>query len=156
VHGVSDISVYANGPSTTADFYLAQVDPVHAGKTMRVTLFDSGEGANTLRILDPNGDPASFTWSTLCNPPTPPSGSCSGSGTSLDVSGSGAQPYSGLRSTSKYNDRYMTLDIALPANYTGLYGTKTWWKVQYTAGANPTDRTTWSANIVGDPVHLLK
>lgn len=156
VHGVSDISIYANGASTTADFYLAQIDPVHAGKTMRVTLFDAGEGADTLRIIDPNGNAATFAWSTPCSPPTPPTGGCSGSGTSLNVSGTGTQPYTGLNSNSKYNDRYMVLDITLPANYTGLFGTKTWWKVRYAAGSNPTDRTTWSVNIVGDPVHLLK
>jgi hypothetical protein len=156
VHGVSDISIFANGASTTADFYLAQIDPVHAGKTMRVTLFDAGEGANTLRVIDPNGNPATFSWSTPCSPPTPATGGCSGTGTSLNVSGTGTQPYTGLNSNSKYNDRYMVLDITLPANYTGLYGTKTWWKVRYAAGSNPTDRTTWSVNIVGDPVHLVK
>jgi Putative Flp pilus-assembly TadE/G-like len=156
VHGVADMSIFANAPSANADFYLAQIDPVHAGKTMRVTLFDAGEGANTLQIIDPNGNPASFSWSTACNPPTPPTGSCSGSGTSLDVSGTGTQPHAGLNSTSKYNDRYMVLDIALPPNYTAVYGTKTWWKVRYNTGATPTDRTTWSVNIVGDPVHLVK
>jgi Flp pilus assembly protein TadG len=155
VHGVYDMSIFANGASTTAEFYLAQIDPIHAGKTMRVTLFDAGEGASTLRVVDPNGNPASFTWFTPCNPPTPPSGSCSGSGSSLDVSGSGTQPYSGLQSSSKYNDRYLILDIGLPANYSAVFGTKTWWKIRYTAGTNPTDRTTWSVNIVGDPVHLV-
>ncbi len=156
LHGVSDMSIYANGTSATSTFYLAQIDAVHAGKTMRVTLFDPGEGSNSLRILDPNGTAATFSWSTPCNPPTPPTGGCSGSGSSLDVSGSGTQPYSSLQSTSKYSDRYIIIDIPLPANYTGLYGTKTWWKISYSAGSSPTDRTTWSVNIVGDPVHLVK
>jgi hypothetical protein len=156
VHGVYDMSIFANGASTTADFYLAQIDPVHAGKTMRVTLFDAGEGASTLRVMDPNGNAASFNWSTPCNPPTPPAGSCFGSGNSLSVSGTGAQPYSGLRSNSKYNDRYLVLDIPLPNNYSALYGNNRWWKVRYSAGSNPSDRTTWSVNIVGDPVHLVK
>lgn len=156
VHGVSDMSIFANGPAATSEFYLAQVDPVHAGKTMRVTLFDAGEGSNYLQILDPNGNPASFTWSTACNPPMPITGPCYGTGTQLDVSGTGPQPYSGLNSTSKFNDRYVVLDIALPPNYSALYGNKRWWKVRYVAGENPTDRTTWSVNIVGDPVHLLK
>jgi hypothetical protein len=159
VYGVSDMSIYVNGESATASFYLAQIDPVHAGKTMRITLFDSGEGASSLRILDPNGTARAFTWSTFCNPPTPPSGSCSGTSTgtppALDVSGTGTQPFTGLNSSSKYNDRSMIIDIPLPANYTTLFGTKTWWKVQYVAGSNPTDRTTWSVNIVGDPVHLI-
>ncbi len=156
IHAVTDMSIYATLPGATADFYLAQIDPVHAGKTMRLTLFDPGEGANSLQILDPNGSPASFSWSTQCNPPTPPTGGCSGSGTSLDVSGTGAQPFSGLQSSSRYNDRYVTLDVKLPNNYSTLYGTKTWWKVRYAVGTTPTDRTTWSVNIVGDPVHLLK
>jgi Flp pilus assembly protein TadG len=156
VHGVYDMSIFANGASTTAEFYLAQIDPVHAGKTMRVTLFDAGEGADTLRVIDPNGNPASFTWFTPCNPPTPPTGSCSGSGTSLSVTGSGTQPYTGLHSNSKYNDRYLIIDIPLPANYAALYGANRWWKIRYSAGSNPTDRTTWSVNIVGDPVHLVK
>ena len=160
VHGVYDMSIFANGASATSQFYLAQIDPVHAGKTMRVTLFDPGEGSTTLRIRDPNGTAASFSWFTQCNPPTPPTGGCSGSGTSLSVANSGSgsqtQPYSGLNGSSKYNDRYVIIDIPLPANYAALYGNNRWWKVEYVAGSNPTDRTTWSVNIVGDPVHLVK
>jgi len=71
------------------------------------------------------------------------------------VSGTGTQPYTGLQSSSKYNDRFITIDIPLPSNYTTIYGTKVWWKVRYNVGSSPTDRTTWSVNIVGDPVHLL-
>jgi hypothetical protein len=159
VHAVSDLSIFANISSTSPTFYLAQIDPIHAGKTMRINMFDSGEGASSLQILDPNGNPAAFNWSTPCNPPTPPSGSCSGSATgsnpSLDVSGTGTQPFTGLNSNSKYNDRYITIDIPLPSNYTSVYGTKTWWKVKYNVSSDSTDRTTWSVNIVGDPVHLL-
>jgi hypothetical protein len=133
---------------------------------MRINLFDSGEGASSLQILDPNGNPTPFTWSTPCNPPTPPTGTCTGTATApdpkLDVSGSGTQPYTGLLSPSKYNDRFITIDIPLPPNYSSVYkdlatGTvKTWWKVRYNVGSQPTDRTTWSVNIVGDPVHLLQ
>lgn len=159
VHAVSDLSIFANISSTAPSFYLAQIDAIHAGKTMRINLFDSGEGASSLQILDPNGNPAAFNWSTACNPPTPPSGSCSGtasgSNPSLSVAGTGTQPYTGLNSNSKYNDRYITIDIPLPSNYATVYGTKTWWKVKYNVGSTTTDRTTWSVNIVGDPVHLL-
>jgi hypothetical protein len=159
VHGIGDMSIYANlggSSGATATFYLAQVEPVHAGKTMQITLFDAGEGAQKIEVLDPNGNPATFTWSTPCNPPTPPTGGCSGSNvTSLNVSGTGTQPYTGLQSTSRYNDRRMTLDIKLPPDYTTRYGTKVWWQIRYTVGTTPTDRTTWSVNILGDPVHLV-
>jgi hypothetical protein len=160
VHAVSDMSIFANLSGSTADFYLAQIDPIHAGKTMRINLFDSGEGASSLQILDPNGNPAAFNWSTPCSPPTPPTGGCSGTASganpSLDVSGTGTQPYTGLQSSSKYNDRFITIDIPLPTNYSTVYGGKVWWKVRYNVGSSPTDRTTWSVNIVGDPVHLLQ
>jgi len=146
VHAVSDLSIFANISSTAPSFYLAQIDPIHAGKTMRINLFDAGEGAQSLQILDPNGNPAAFAWSTPCNPPAPPTGSCSGTATgsnpSLDVSGTGTQPYAGLNSSSKYNDRYITIDIPLPSNYATVYGTKTWWKVKYNVGSSSTDRTT--------------
>jgi hypothetical protein len=159
IHGVGDMSIFANLGGTsgsTATFYLAQIDPIHAGKTMQVSLFDAGEGAQKIEVLDPNGSPATFSWSTLCNPPTPPTGGCSGSSvTSINVSGTGTQPYTGLQSTSKYNDRKLTLDIKLPVNYTTVYGTKVWWQIRYTVGSTSTDRTTWSVNIVGDPVHLV-
>ncbi len=159
IHGVGAMSIFANlgGVSgSTATFYLAEVDPVHAGKTMQVTLFDSGEGAQGIEVLDPNGAPATFNWRTPCSPPTPPTGACSGSAiTSLNVSGTGTQPYSGLQSNSRYNDRRMILDIGLPTNYTAVYGTNVWWRIRYTVGSTATDRTTWSVNILGDPVHLV-
>ena len=67
------------------------------------------------------------------------SGGCSGSNvTSLNVSGTGTQPYTGLQSNSKYNDRRMILDISLPPNYTTVYGTKVWWQIRYTVVPPPT------------------
>lgn len=162
LHAISAMSIYANLSGTSASFYLAQIDAIHAGKTMRINLFDTGEGANTVEIYGPDGVAKSFTWTTPCSPQTPPYGGCSGSGTSLDVSNTGCpgsgcpQPYAGLRSTSKYSDRFITIDIPLPSNYNGFLGNY-WWKIRYTmTNGTPTDRTTWSVNIVGDPVHLLQ
>jgi hypothetical protein len=50
----------------------------------------------------------------------------------------------------------MALDIALPDNYATVYGANEWWKIKYTLDATPTDRTTWSVSIIGDPVHLVE
>ena len=163
VHGVENISIFANlggGSGATATFYLADVDAVYAGKTMVISLFDTGEGAQSIQILDPNGNPYAFTWTTPCQPGTPsiasPSTGCSGaSSTTLNVSGSGTQPWPNLSSTSLYNDRSMDLKIVLPSNYASLYGTNSWWKIRYTVGSTATDRTTWSAKITGNPVHLV-
>ena len=151
VYAVNDLPLYASLALTT-DFYMAEIDPRHAGKTLQVTLFDVGEGANGVEILDPNGNPATFTWETECSPPiVPPSGGCSGSGTYLDVSGTGAQPGGRRMSASKYNDRSIVISIQIPDDYPYAGN---WWKVRYHASASMTDRTTWSVRVLGDPVRL--
>ena len=157
VHGVDSMSVFNNLSGSTADFYLAQVDSVYAGKQLGLDLFDSGEGASTMQVLDPNGNPASFTWSTNCLPLPAPAGGCSGGPTtSLDVSGTGTQPYPYLASSARYNDRTVHITIQLPTDYTGTYGSHQWWKIRYATGGAATDRTTWSASINGNPVHLVE
>lgn len=160
VHGVAEMSIYANQPGTQADFYLAQVDPVHAGKTLRVELFDPGEGASAIQVLNPNGTVEPFTWSTPCNPPTPPTGGCSGTsgaGDRLVVSGTGTQPSPNLSSNSRYNNRRVTLLVDIPADAVTRYAGKAWWKIRYqTTASAVTDRTTWGATIIGDPVHLVE
>lgn len=154
VYAVNDLPVYASLSGLQTDFYLAEIDPRHAGKNLEVTLFDVGEGAEEIRILDPNGNPAAFTWETACGGGVvAPAGGCSGSGTVIDVSGTGPQPGAFRMSASRYNDRALVLRIPLPANYASVYAGN-WWKVRYSAGAVMTDRTTWSVKVVGDPVRL--
>jgi hypothetical protein len=158
VHGYSDLSIFANLSGTTAEFYLAQVGAQYAGKTMSVSLFDLGEGAALVEVLDPNGDEVQFDWSTPCtNPPAPATNGCTGNDVwSLNPNTqSASQPYPRTSSSYIYNDRSLTLTVALPTDYAAKYGTKEWWKIRYTVASAPTDRTTWSVNINGSPVHLV-
>ena len=155
------LGVNAQVASSTASFFLASVDPVYAGKQMVVGLFDPSEGGQTIEILDPNGNPVSFTWSTTDNLPTAAPGALaySGSGTSLDVSGSATPKPSHRRNPGKFNDRKVVAIVDLPTNYATLYCTptcKTWWKLRYTFGSTSvSDRTTWSVSVIGDPVRLV-
>jgi hypothetical protein len=177
VHGVSEISVYANQSGvTTANFYLAQIDPAYANKIMQVTLFDPGEGAQTIKLLDPTGASVGFTWTSDCSKIddpysgaakvtiNAPSGGCSGTATALnglDVSGTGTVAWSTpsgtprVSSTSKFSDRLITLQLSVPTTvWASSLGN--WWKIQYITGSGTvTDRTTWSVSILGAPVHLI-
>jgi hypothetical protein len=156
VYALQDLPIFATISGVVAEFFLAEVDPGHAGKALEITLFDVGEGARSVEILDPNGSPAAFTWRTDCTPPiVAPAGGCSGRATVLDVSGTGAQPGPHRISASKYNDRSLILTIDLPPDYADVYAGN-WWKVRYRAGASVNDRTTWSARVIGDPVRLIQ
>ncbi|MFQ5556787.1 MAG: pilus assembly protein TadG-related protein [Acidimicrobiales bacterium] len=145
------MSIYAALPGSTADFFLAEIGDEHEGKLMRITLFDPGEGSDSLQILDPDGIPVSFSWSTT-------DGLFSGSGTSLDVSqtSSSWRP-AGNASSYQFSDRFVEIDINLPNDFTTAYATSDrWWKVKYDTGSAPTDRTSWAVEILGDPVRLLE
>jgi Flp pilus assembly protein TadG len=162
MHGYQDLSLYAtldsSASATTATFYLAQVGAQYAGKTMTIKLFDLGEGADKVEILDPNGNPVNFDWETDCSNPPAALTTCSATSVaSLDPSpqNTAYRPYPRISSKYIYNDRSLTLSVDLPSDYTGSYGTKQWWKIRYTIGSGATDRTTWSATISGSPVHLV-
>ena len=158
VHAVNDMSVYAFESGSAAVFYLAALDPAYVGKTMTVSLFDPGEGAQAIQVLDPNGNPVNFTWSTPCgNGIANADGGCSGSGSSLDVSGSNAtQPYPNTRPGGRFNDRMVSIQVPLPSNYASLYGGQTWWKIKYsTTSGSVNDRTTWAVTVNANPIHLV-
>lgn len=159
VYAVADMGVFASLSGSRAEFFLSEIGPEYSGKQMVVTLFDPGEGAQTLRIKDPDGDYVAFDWQVDCAGVTHPTGGCSGSASANGGLGLGGDnhPQPGPRrlSDSKYNDRALSLTIDLPDDIADEYGGATWWKVEYEVGSSPTDRTTWAVEVKGDPVRLL-
>ena len=145
------MSIYAALAGSAADFFLAEIGDEHEGKSMKITLFDPGEGSDYLQILNPDGTAVSFTWETT-------DGVYSGSGTSLTVSGGcGANCPTGNASSSQFSDRFVEITVPLPTDFAAAYTTTDrWWRIYYNTGAAPTDRTSWSVEILGDPVRLLE
>lgn len=165
VYAVEHLPLYASLSNGTSEFYLAEVPAQQAGKQLEVSLFDVGEGAERIEILDPAGVPVPFTWTTDCAITVPAIG-CSGTsegwtnpatGTflphTLNVAGTGNQIYANTLSDSLWNDRTVVLAVDVPNDYATSY-TGRWWRVRYTFGADITDRTTWSVRVLGDPVRL--
>ena len=60
--------------------------------------------------------------------------------------------------SAKYNGSWVTLDIKIPATYTCTMDTLPgcWWKIQYVINGQANDTTTWAAQVIGDPVHLVQ
>jgi hypothetical protein len=152
VYGGGRMAAYTNldetGAGGTQRFYFAQIEGVHAGKTMVITLFDPGEASSPswLRFLSPQGGTyqyATFDWSSN-------DGRSGTSVTSIQTSDG----------TPLFNNRIVTIDIALPADYAsgGLdpngIGEDGWWLVEYDVRAG-NDTTTWEVGIRGNPVHLV-
>lgn len=150
IYGGGRMVAYNNLESGAQTFYLAQIDAVHAGKTMIISLFDPGDvvGDATLRIKSPDGNAynnATFNYSS-------DNGQPSGSNvTSILVRFGG---------TSYYDNSVLTIEVPLPQTY-GSGGLTPpgeilpgWWKIEYTVGGG-NDTTTWEVSIRGNPVHLV-
>lgn len=148
VYGRDAISVYANSQDATASFFLAEIEPEHTGKTLELELWDPGEGGNTIKFLKPTGEntwqAVDVTWTSYNDDGSPHDASTSSEPTiSLQTDGN-----------DRFNGRLLRIQIPLegydpPAN-------NRWWKIEYSFGSKVTDRTTWSARVIGDPVHLLE
>ena len=167
VFGLEHLPLFAQGTASPI-FFLASIDARHNGKTMEVTLYDSAEGASTIELLDPNGNPSQFTWEVLCadgseavsgtcpQGDTTPTGGRSSGGlvTVVDVSGTGTRTFGQNTQNGKYSDRLLRLSVELPSDIATAYSGATWWKIRY-GGSFGGDRTTWSVKLIGDPVRLL-
>jgi hypothetical protein len=149
VYGGGRMVAYANMDAATSTFYLAQIEAVHAGKTLVISIFDPGESSGDafLRILSPDGNAynyQTFNWAA--------DDGRSGTGvTQIQTSVGGA---------AQFNNHLVTITIPLPSTYgsgglTPAGETEAgWWKIEYQMNA-ANDTTTWGVNINGNPVHLI-
>jgi Flp pilus assembly protein TadG len=151
VYGTERMAMYNNINNGTALFYLAQIDKVHAGKTMEIRLFDPGDvgGDATLRIKKPSQlgySDATFSY-------TADNGRSGTNVTSIQTASGGS---------NLYQNSWITISVPLPTTY-GVGDTLIpagerqagWWKIQYAITASGNDTTTWEVNIRGNPVHLV-
>ena len=161
----------------SAQFYLAEIEPIHVGKSVEIRLWDPGDTGNlsaTLRVKVPVGGAyvdAPLDWvatrvasgAANCtgktdnnvNPPATiswPDGS--GSGDPYIVTNTGG--------SSQFNGCWLTIVVVIPGNYDGVAptaGDQNWWKIEYSMGGASTDNafdlTTWQVTIRGNPVHLV-
>jgi hypothetical protein len=170
IYAIDRLSVFAAFADSVPEFYLAEIGPEHGNKEFVISLFDVGEGTRYLEIIEPDGDEATFDWEVIDEtdadtaPTAQPSGGVwNGTTNRLYADGNasgctgGGYPQAGPHrsSTSRYNDRRIELRIDLPADITAAYGGQYWWKVRYQSCGAPSDRTTWGAGVIGDPVRLI-
>ncbi len=142
LYGLGDMSIYANVAAGLTDFFLAEVEEIHAGKRLVVELFDPGDanGNNFLTIVDPFGN------SPPCRIVVPADGIDSTQASCV---------INATRPAFDYNGDWITVEIELPDSYT-CNGSDCWWHIEYDYQGSATDTTTWTARIEGNPVRLVE
>lgn len=162
VFAFENLSVYAGSQGSTAQFFLASIGQEHSGKTLVIDLYDPGEGGDTLRLVDPANNYATFTYRVVQRfaGENDPSGGWGpfNNRTVVNVGGTGNPPGSNRLSEYLFNERQLRLEVQLPPNIEEVYGGRTWWRVEYKFSGEKTvtDRTTWSVGVRGNPVRLVE
>lgn len=164
VHGHGAMEAFTPLPGGTAStFYLAQIDAVHAGKTMEINLWDPGDTGNlaaNIQILQPGASgysPATLSYTASME---------ASGGTSACNSNTGTNVTSITTNTggsSQFNGCWLTIVIPLPASYSAPTPPGEtepgWFKIRYNMSGATTssafDLTTWEVSIRGNPVHLV-
>lgn len=134
ISGPGVASIDLSVPNITTRVPLGPIAANHEGRQLVLTLFDPGEGGESIRVLRPSGPaswaPATLHWSD---------DRYSGSGTAIDVT------------QGRFNGRLLTITIDL-AGYSPPPDNHVW-QVEYRSeGFSAMDRTTWEATIVDVPV----
>jgi len=150
----------ASGGTVTSELYLAQVPKYYAGKTLELSLWDPGDTSPlsaSLSVEPPNPS----GWSATPFSYRAATGTTNGNRNNACNSNSsgGSQVNSVQTSTGAslglFNGCWLTLDVPIPLNYNA--DQNGWWKILYSMNGNGTsnDVTTWTAHIIGNPVHLI-
>lgn len=146
VYGLLDMSIHVNFTSNQAEPYLAEVRPEHAGKTLEIDIWDLGDapGSQTdawITFYDSSGSRPDCSWTSTNGESATGVSNCR-----IDI---GAQ---------RFNAEWIYVQIPIPSSYTCNPSgplPACWWKIQINSKLQPTDRTTWTARITGDPVRLI-
>jgi Flp pilus assembly protein TadG len=144
VYSLNEMSIFTNDDDGSATVYIAEVDPVHANKTLELTFYDPGEGAGnaTMSVVPPPGV-GSISCSWTATDVRPGGGPNSGNSCTINSTVSG---------TAQYDGEWITMRIGIPAGYNCT--TDCFWKMNLNLNVSH-DRTTWEARVIGNPVSLV-
>jgi hypothetical protein len=144
------MGAYANATGADTRFHLARVFPGADGRVLKLRFFDTGDAstAGDLTVLaPPDSNVAAFSGCLVTRAST----------------GQVNDPVPGCTVTglhvSRDNGRWIVVQVPIPDGYTCDQASATgcWVRVRFTypPGTSVSDTTTWTAEIVGDPVRLV-
>ena len=147
VSGWQHMTIYANYSGAQTEFNLVRVIPAAATKTLLVGFYDVGDASNpgTITVLPPTDSNMS---STINN--------CVANGVV-----NGALPgckFTNVSSASGWNGKVQFVRIPIPNTYTcnASQAGGCWFRLQVSFPGGVNDTTTWTAQMTGDPIRLIK
>ena len=143
VYGINDMSIFTNGTTGTATVYLAEIDPIHAGKKLELRFYDPGENNNNawVEVKRPDGTTPNCSWFSEDD-----------GGTQTDSDSGQCRIQSTISGNARFNGQWLTAIIDIPSTYT--CSTDCFWKMALDMDGSQ-DRTTWTARVIGNPVRLV-
>ncbi len=148
VYGLGRMSLFASDANSSSRFQVARVTPAYAGKRMIVTLYDPGEVATGTAVMRFVGEAAGIPCEVRVR-----------DWRGVELTGwQLTSPCDIVTSLggALYNAQFLDIRFSIPDDYTCQ--TDCWFRVNYdlSAGGGATDRTTWTAIIDGNPIHLVE
>jgi hypothetical protein len=151
VYGINDMSIWSNDLVQNSQLYIAEIDDIHAGKKLELQFYDPGDADDDsfMTLLSPNG-PVNCSWTVwnhnlTSQTQSPGSGPCTWQTTDTSR---GSDP-------RVYNEQWIVAVIDLPDDPADMCnGSDCFWKMELDLSL-PTERTTWRARVIGNPVHLI-
>jgi Putative Flp pilus-assembly TadE/G-like len=153
---MENFPVFINLGTTSSTLYMTRLNAAHAGRTMRLELFDIGDvngGTMNFQIKPPTNSNLGTSWPCSMK-------LVSADGTFAPTGFTASNCSIVGLSRFVYNGAAVQVDIPVPDNFTcdTTIPTNCWTTVTltYNNGATPTDRTTWSASVLGDPLRIVE
>lgn len=160
VYGLGSMSLWQFDTGSNPVFKIARLDEVYAGSSLIVSLWDVSDIGSSASIefvgATSGSNPIDCEVRRSNDSGNPTTGwmgdSNGGSGSTCKLNFSNRQ----------YNNQWLDFRFDVPADYTCPAGNGSspsspgcWIFVSYDVSGSITDRTTWSASIDGQPIHLI-
>lgn len=157
VYGINDMSIWSNDFVGASELYLAEIGEEHAGKKLELAFYDAGDAnaQSHYYVRTPFGGTPTCSWTVWDeNWPLPSASQVSSGAGSCDWETQTA----GGTGSGVYNKQWIVAIIDLPEDPVDMCDeTKAhpcFWKMLLDLG-QPTERTTWRARVIGNPVQLI-
>lgn len=154
--GYGEMSIYANSDAADTNFFLSRVNAASAGMSMDINLYDAGDAdtAGTITVVPPadatvDGQPLALT-------------NCAAMGSVRGSMSNGQSltncQLTNVSSASGFQGKSQIIRVAIPVGYScdesSQYGC--WFKIRFQYPGGTHDATTWSTDLIGQPVRLVE